>query len=102
MATDKEKAEYRTAMDKIKELQEALDKANTPSKERSLEDRIGRQLDRLEAVRDTVEKKKVEEEEEEDEDGDQCPECGGLLQEVEEGIYTCTKCRESFYEEEDA
>ena len=96
MATDKENKEYKTALDKIKELQDELKKTSSDSRERSLEDRIGRQLDRLEALNAPPHKEKKEEDEDEE---DQCPSCGAKLTELDNGMYECSGCGEYFEDE---
>lgn len=95
MATEKENKEYKTALDKIKELQVQLEKTNTSSREKNLEDRIGRQLDRLEALNKPEPKKEEEEEEEEN----QCPSCGAILDSLGDGVYECSGCGEYFEDE---
>ena len=96
MATDKENKEYTAAMKKIAALEVDLEKARTPIQEDRIEDRLEKQLKRLEALEAKFQPKQKEEEEEEEEAGDQCPQCGYVLTDLGDGTYYCAGCKDYF------
>jgi DNA-directed RNA polymerase subunit RPC12/RpoP len=80
---------------KIAELQEKLDNAKTEKQETTAEQRLETALARFEVLEKRLSPKKAEEE-----DGDQCPECGGTLYEVRNGLYECSNCKQLWEEDE--
>jgi len=85
---------------KIAELEEKLKEVNTPKQESAIEGRLTTALTRLDALETKY--KKPEEKEPaaaEEERGNQCPECGGELFDIEDGLLECSVCGEQWEDE---
>jgi len=84
---------------RIAQLEKDLEAAKTPKQESNIEARLLTALNRLEVL-EKYHLPKQKEVEEEVEDGDQCPECGGTLYEIEEDMYECSLCKQVWVENE--
>jgi len=91
--------ELNAAKLRIAQLEKDLEAAKTPKQESNIEARLLTALSRLDAL-EKHHLPKQKEEEAEEEDGDQCPECGGTLYEIEEGMYKCSLCNQIWVENE--
>lgn len=85
---------------KIALLEEKLETATTRKQETATEAKLLEALKRLDVLekRGAHSKEKREDEEAENE-GDQCPECGGELYDIGDGIYECSNCGEQYEDE---
>lgn len=97
----KETDELEAAKQKIVELSDKLEKVQTPKQEDRAEEQLRDALRRLETLEKKYESRSTskEEDEELEEDGDQCPVCGHVLNEMGGGEWYCPGCNEYFKEE---
>ena len=89
--------ELTTAKMQIADLKEQLENATTAKAQDKLEAKLEATLKRLDALE--IQKPKPKEHDGEDEDDNQCPECGGVLYDIGDGVIECSRCGALFEEE---
>lgn len=92
--------ELNAAKLKIAQLEKELDEAKTTKQSVTAEQRLETALARFEVLEKRLSPKKEDKDEDEEEDGDQCPECGGMLYEIADGLYECSLCGEKWSDDE--
>jgi len=95
--------ELNAAKLRIAQLEKELEAAKTPRQESNIEARLLTALSRLDALEKhhlPKQKEEATKEFEDEDDGDQCPDCGGTLYEIEEDMYKCSLCNQIWVENE--